>query len=282
MLLDLTSVSAEDIDTMRIYVKLVEGIRDFFSRTGFEKAVLGASGGIDSSLVACLAAEALEPRNVMLVSMPSHFNPSSDHGDAQALARNLGVSLELVPIRDLHVAFMHTFLGARGLDTYDNSVTDENVQARIRAVILMMYANDLPGMVLNTCNRSEDEVGYCTQYGDSIGSLAPLGKLWKGQVYELAHFINKYGNAPIPQSVIDKPPSAGLREGQLDTDELPPYPVLDGILQLVLSHLPQDIPSVAAIVDNVEGATEEIVRKVLRLHASSQWKRDQAPPAIEV
>lgn len=240
------------------------GIRDYVRKTGHKAVVVGLSGGIDSALVAALAVEAVGNENVVGVRMPSRF--SSDHSlnDAEVLARNLNIDLRTLAIDEAHQAFERTL--------QLNAIAGENIQARIRAVLLMAVSNNEGLLVLNTGNKSEVAVGYSTIYGDSIGAFAPLKDLYKTDVWKLASFINSYKSREvIPINSIQKPPSAELRPGQVDTDSLPDYQKLDDILrQLIENH---------ATVNEVvaAGFDRETVVKVDRMVRAAEWKRSQGP-----
>lgn len=252
---------------------LVTGIRDYFSKTGFKNAVIGLSGGIDSAVVACLAAEALGPRNVLGVSMPSQYSSGHSLTDAESLARSIGLEYRVHSLKFIYTTVLMelkpSFLGR------DPDTTEENMQARLRGVILMALANKRNGLVLTTGNKSELGVGYCTTYGDMVGALAPLGDVYKTRVYGLANFINSQKKW-IPESTITKPPSAELRPNQTDQDSLPPYDVLDRMLEMHFEGLAEEDDLVAA------GFDAEIVKKILRLVHTSEFKRRQAAPALKV
>jgi NAD+ synthase (glutamine-hydrolysing) len=196
------------------------GIRDYFKKTGFTKAFIGLSGGIDSALVAVLAAEALKPENVYGILMPSKYSSDGSIQDSKILADNLKIQSQQIAIEKI----LENFLGSAGLS--ELTLAEENLQARIRGSLLMALANENKALVLATGNKSEFAVGYSTLYGDMCGALAPIGDLWKTQVWELAKICPE-----IPQSIIDKPPSAELRPNQLDCDSLPDYALLDQILK---------------------------------------------------
>lgn len=251
---------------------LVTGIRDYFKKTGFKKAVLGLSGGIDSAVVACLAAEALGPRNVIGISLPSQYSSSHSLTDAEALARTIGLEYHVLSIKfPFTTLLMETKPAFAGLGA---DITEENMQARIRGLMLMAVSNKRGGLLLTTGNKSELGVGYCTTYGDMAGALGPLGDLYKTRVYELARHINAKHHW-IPESSITKPPSAELRPDQKDQDSLPPYDTLDAILEL---HF-EGSADVEEIVR--AGHDRELVKKVLHLVRISEFKRRQAAPVIK-
>ena len=254
---------------------LVLGLRDYARKTGFKSAVLGLSGGIDSALVCALAVEALGPQNVVGVGMPSRF--SSDHSinDARDLATNLGIEFRVVPIGDVHDAYEKLLLPEWPDKPRD--VTEENLQARVRGAILMAFSNKFGHLLLTTGNKSEIAVGYCTLYGDMCGGLAVISDVPKTMVWDLSRHMNKYaGRVLIPTNSIDKVPSAELRPGQTDQDSLPPYPILDAILERYV----EDERSASEII--ADGYDEATVRRVIKLIDRSEYKRRQAAPGLKV
>ena len=256
-----------------VYKALVTGIRDYFRKNGLYRAVLGLSGGIDSALVATLAVDALGAENVHGLLMPSQYSTDHSVKDAEDLAHNLGMSYDIVPIRPVFDAFRETLKPVFGDRAED--VTEENMQARVRGTLVMSYANKFGALALNTTNRSEAAMGYGTLYGDSCGSLAVIGDLYKTEVYQLSEWINRDG-IRIPQNTIDKAPSAELRPGQKDSDSLPDYDLLDAILNLYLDEsLCED-----EIVD--EGYDRETVQMVIRKVKQNEWKRLQFAPQLKV
>ncbi len=256
-----------------VYKALVTGIRDYFRKNGLYRAVLGLSGGIDSALVATLAVDALGAENVHGLLMPSQYSTDHSVKDAEDLAHNLGMSYDIVPIRPVFDAFREALKPVFGDRAED--VTEENMQARVRGTLVMSYANKFGALALNTTNRSEAAMGYGTLYGDSCGSLAVIGDLYKTEVYQLSEWINRDG-IRIPQNTIDKAPSAELRPGQKDSDSLPDYDLLDAILNLYLDEsLCED-----EIVD--EGYDRETVQMVIRKVKQNEWKRLQFAPQLKV
>lgn len=254
---------------------LVLGIRDYARKCGFQHAVLGLSGGIDSALVAALAAEALGPPQVHGVALPSRY--SSDHSiaDARALAENLGIRFSILPIEGPHAAFEQALAPVFAGRSPD--VTEENTQARIRGVILMALSNKFGGLLLTTGNKSELAVGYCTLYGDMCGGLAVISDVPKTTVYRLAQHINAAAGRPvIPERSLSKPPSAELRPNQTDQDTLPPYEVLDAILERYEERLESLEQIVAA------GFERDVVMRVVRLIHCSEYKRKQAAVGLKV
>jgi NAD+ synthase (glutamine-hydrolysing) len=254
---------------------LVLGLGDYFRKNGFSRAVLGLSGGIDSSLAAAVAVEALGPENVTGVLMPSRYTSDLSNTDAAALAKNLGIDTQTVPIGPAFDAYEGMLRDAfKGLP---QDVTEENLQSRIRGNILMALSNKFGWIVLSTGNKSEMSVGYSTLYGDSAGGFAVIRDVPKSLVYGVArHFNEKKNREVIPDSVLNKEPSAELREDQRDTDSLPPYDVLDPILE---AYIEQDM-GIAQIVDS--GFEEDDVRRIVQLVDRAEYKRRQAPTGIKV
>jgi len=257
-----------------VWLALVMGVRDYVRKCGFSKALVGLSGGIDSAVVAAIAVAALGKENVLGIGMPSEFSSSGSIGDARALAERLGIQFELIAIRDV-VSTMEMALQPL-FDGTPFGLAEENMQARIRGTLLMSVSNKFGHLVLTTGNKSEMSVGYCTLYGDMVGALAVIGDVWKTRVYDLARFINREGEV-IPQNTITKPPSAELRPDQKDTDSLPPYEVLDPILQAYVERY----ESANEIVER-QHADRERVEQVLRLVERSEYKRQQAAPVLKV
>ncbi|MFT5464983.1 MAG: NAD+ synthase (glutamine-hydrolyzing) [Verrucomicrobiales bacterium] len=252
---------------------LVLGVRDYVGKCGFKQVVLGLSGGIDSALTAAIAAEAIGPENVLGVMMPSQISSKGSVDDSVKLAKNLGIEIEKVPIGRSLNAMKASLKGAFG--DREEDVTEENLQARMRGMILMSISNKFGRLLLTTGNKSELAVGYCTIYGDMCGGLAVISDLPKGQVYALARWINRE-NEIIPWETIDKAPSAELRPDQKDQDTLPPYDVLDQILELLV----EQARSVKEVVN--KGFDEETVRWIARRVDLNEWKRQQAAPGIRV
>jgi len=256
-----------------IHDALVLGLKDFFYKSGFKKAILGLSGGIDSAIVAALACEALGASNVMGVLMPSVY--SSDHSlkDALDLAANTGCLHEIVPIKEAAEVFDKLLAPAFQGKEYD--LTEENIQARLRAVVLMAISNKHGYILLNTSNKSEAAVGYGTLYGDMAGALGVIGDVFKTKVYELAHYINRNGII-IPENTITKAPSAELRPDQKDSDSLPEYDLLDAVLH---RYIELEWSAKEIIADGYE---EALVRRILKLVVGAEFKRFQSPPILRV
>lgn len=258
-----------------IYNKLVEGVRENLHANGFTKAIVGLSGGIDSALVATIAVMALGKENVRGISMPSQYSSQHSQDDARVLAENLGIQFDVVPIKDCFEVLKKTL--APLFHGLQEGLAEENMQARLRGIILMSVSNKLGGMVLTTGNKSEASVGYCTLYGDTCGGLAVISDLYKGEVYKVSYWINEhFGKAIIPESTLTKAPSAELHPGQKDQDSLPPYEVLDEILKL---HVDDGLGAEAIVA---KGFDVETVRRVLKLVKNSAYKRLQMPPGLKV
>lgn len=260
----------EDIDW--IHQALVLGIKDYFRKTGFKKALVGLSGGIDSSVTAALAVDALGPANVLGISMPSRYSSPGSINDAGELAKNLGIEYRVIPVEKMFSAFLEK-LNPAGESLMD--LAEENIQARIRGSILMFVSNREGHLVLITGNKSEMAMGYSTLYGDMCGGLGVLADVPKVMVYQLAEYINRNG-CVIPQNVIDKPPSAELKPGQVDQDSLPPYEILDAVLE---AYIEQN-KSVSEIVGM--GYTRDVVESVIQKADRAEYKRQQAAPGIRV
>jgi len=252
---------------------LVLGLRDYMRKTGFERALLGLSGGIDSALVAVIAARAVGAANVLGVAMPSRFTSSMSDEDAATLARRLGIGFEVLPIEPAVDAVRRALSPLVGGD--HRGVTDENLQARVRGTLLMATSNRLGHLLLATSNKSELSVGYSTLYGDLCGGLAVIGDVPKSMVFRLAGQVNRAGEV-IPRRTIERPPSAELRDNQKDEDSLPPYPVLDRVLHdLVVERM--------GVREQVaRGSADGLVREVRRMLFAAEFKRRQAPPVLKV
>jgi NAD+ synthase (glutamine-hydrolysing) len=256
-----------------IHDALVIGIKDYFQKLGLKKVILGLSGGIDSAVVAVLAARALGPENVRVLLMPSQF--SSDHSvnDAKELAQNLNIQYDIIPIQGIYESYESTLKQHFWATKF--GIAEENLQARSRGMLLMAFSNKFGNILLNTSNKSEMAVGYGTLYGDMCGGLSVIGDVYKTEVFELARYMNKDGEV-IPENIITKPPSAELRPDQKDTDSLPEYDELDKILFEYIENRksPQDIIEM--------GVDEKLVRRVLRLVNINEFKRYQTAPVLRV
>jgi NAD+ synthase (glutamine-hydrolysing) len=260
-------------DEEAAYRALVLGLRDYAGKCGFSSIVLGLSGGIDSAVTACLAAEALGADRVHGVAMPSRYSLPESRADAEALARNLGIHFQVIPIDGMFQTSLEAL--APALENRPPDLTEENLQARIRGVVLMALSNKFNHLLLSTGNKSELAVGFCTLYGDMSGGLAILNDVPKTFVYRLAHYINR-DREIVPASTILRPPTAELRPDQLDADSLPPYDVLDAIVDAYVGrHL--DVDAIAAL-----GFDRAVVADVVRRINLSEYKRRQAAPGIKI
>jgi len=258
-----------------LWQAVVLGIRDFSRKCGFSTAVLGLSGGVDSALVAATAAEALGPENVTGLLMPSPYSPQSSLDDAWALAKNLGIAAHVLPITPMLAVYDQVFSGV--FPGGFAGLTEENIQARIRGGLLMAYSNRFGALLLSTGNKSEAAVGYGTLYGDLCGGLAPIADLYKFQVYALCRLHNAAKpQAAIPESILDKAPSAELRPGQKDSDSLPPYEILDPLLKDIV----ENGESFSRLVE--KGYDPLVAGEVLRLVRLAEFKRYQSPPALSL
>lgn len=256
-----------------VHDAIVSGIRDYFGKLGFRKAILGLSGGIDSAVVAVLAARALGNDNVRVLLLPSQFSSSHSITDARKLAENLGIQYDIIPIESIYNSYMEALRPHFWATEF--GLTEENLQARVRGMLLMAMSNKFGNILLNTSNKSEMAVGYGTLYGDMCGGLSVIGDLYKTEVFELAEYMNKDGEI-IPRNIITKPPSAELRHDQKDSDSLPEYDILDKILLQYIEYRksPQDIIEM--------GYEEQLVRRVLRLVNINEFKRHQVAPVLRV
>jgi NAD+ synthetase len=264
----------EEDDTAAAYRALVVGTRDYVRKCGFKKALVGLSGGIDSALVASIAKDALGAENVLAVGMPSPYSSQGSIDDSRQLAAHLGIRYEVIAISGLFAEYNRAleplFAGTKP-DT-----TEENLQSRIRGGLLMALSNKYSSLVLTTGNKSEMAVGYCTLYGDMVGALAVIGDLVKTRVYAVCRWLNRDGEV-IPGAILEKPPSAELRPDQKDTDSLPPYEVLDPILEAYVERY--ETPEQIA---QAHGFPLELVQQVVRLVERSEYKRQQAAPVLKV
>jgi NAD+ synthase (glutamine-hydrolysing) len=283
----LRAVSPQGLPTLEFYrEQIVLGLRDYARRCGFTRVVVGSSGGIDSALTLVLAVQALGAHNVGAVTMPSRFSSVGSVDDSVTLCRNLGIELVTHPIAELVAAYASQF--ERSFGTPLKGLALENLQARIRGTVLMEHSNSFGALLLTTGNKSEISVGYCTLYGDTNGGLGLIGDLYKTEVFALSRHLNeRAGRELIPAAIIDKPPSAELAPDQKDTDSLPPYPVLDEVLKMLieghrLARWEYDEASafVASLRATAEGAA--LIERVRGMIARNEYKRRQAPPIIRV
>jgi NAD+ synthase/NAD+ synthase (glutamine-hydrolysing) len=281
----LAPVPATGLPLMEFYrSQIVLGLSDYIRHCGFTKVVVGSSGGLDSALVLALAAEAINPENVIAITLPSRFSSLGSVSDSATLCRNLGVKLFEHPIRDLVATYEQGFNSAFGEPL--KKLTLENLQARVRGTVLMEYSNQFGALLLTTGNKSETSIGYCTLYGDTNGSLAPIGDLYKTEVIKLSQHINETaGRELIPEAIINKPPSAELAPGQKDSDSLPPYPVLDTILKTLNEggHLcigEQDETEAAwnKLTETKDGTA--LIARVQQMIWKSEFKRRQSAPVL--
>ncbi|QGW81998.1 NAD+ synthase [Variovorax paradoxus] len=280
-------VAPEGLPALEFYrQQIVLGLRDYARRCGFRQAVVGSSGGIDSALTLALAVEALGAENVVGITMPSSFSSEGSVSDSEALCRNLGVPLKHHAIAGIVSQFTQGFESALGGEL--RGVALENLQARVRGTILMEYSNSFGHLLLTTGNKSEISVGYCTLYGDTNGGLGLIGDLYKTEVFALSRHLNETaGREIIPQAIIDKEPSAELAPGQKDVDSLPPYPVLDQILKLLIegSRLAQhEYQEARAFVDTLraQASGEALLERIRGMVARNEYKRRQSPPIVRV
>ena len=257
-----------------VYAALVLGTRDYVTKCGFKKVIVGLSGGIDSALTAVIAADAVGPEDVIGVGMPGPYSSQGSIDDARALAQNLGIRFESLSINDVFESYRKTLHGV--FAGYKEDLTEENLQSRARGTMLMALSNKFGALVLSTGNKSEIGVGYCTLYGDMVGGLAVISDVPKTLVYRLSHYVNTQ-RPVIPAASLEKPPSAELRPDQKDSDSLPPYDVLDAILEDYVeeSHSPEQIAA-------DRGFDVNLVHRVVRMVERTEYKRQQAAPGIKI
>jgi NAD+ synthase (glutamine-hydrolysing) len=261
-------------DEASVYSALVLGTRDYMQKCGFKTAVIGLSGGIDSALTAVIAADAVGPKNVVGVGMPGPYSSQGSIDDARTLAKNLGIRFELISINPAYEAYREMLRGV--FTSQKEDITEENLQSRARGMVLMALSNKFGGIVLSTGNKSELAVGYCTLYGDMAGGLAVISDVPKTLVYRLSAYVNSL-RPVIPQNTLEKPPSAELRPNQKDSDSLPPYEILDAVLEDYVedSHSTQQIAA-------DRGFDIEVVRRIVRMVDRVEYKRQQAAPGIKI
>jgi NAD+ synthase (glutamine-hydrolysing) len=257
-----------------VYAALVLGTRDYVRKCGFSKVIIALSGGIDSALTAAIAVDALGKENVTGVAMPSQYSSEHSIADARELAANLAIRFEIVPISPIFDSYRKALSGV--FSGLPDDVAEENIQSRIRGNIVMAMSNKFGHLVLTTGNKSEVAVGYCTLYGDMVGGLGVISDVPKTMVYQLSHYVNSRRRV-IPQSTIEKPPSAELRPGQKDSDTLPPYEILDNILEDYV----EDYHSAEQIAEQ-RSYDVKVVRDVIRMIERSEYKRQQAAPGLKI
>ncbi len=261
-------------ETVATWSALVLGTRDYVRKCGFKKVLVGLSGGIDSALVAAIAVEALGVENVVGIGMPSEYSSLGSIADARKLAKNLGIRFELLPIHEVFAQYQHVLKPLFAGTPF--GLAEENLQARIRGSLLMALSNKFGALVLTTGNKSEMSVGYCTLYGDMVGALAVIGDVFKTRVYSLSRYANREREI-IPQATLEKPPSAELRPEQKDSDSLPPYDVLDPILDAYVERYCS-----AEQIAEEQNLDVALVRSVQKLVEQSEYKRQQAAPVLKV
>ena len=261
-------------DEASVYGALVLGTRDYIQKCGFQKAIIGLSGGIDSALTAAIAADAVGAENVIGVGMPGPYSSQGSIDDARTLAKNLGIRFELLSINQAYEAYRETLRDV--FSGYAEDVTEENLQSRARGMILMALSNKFGAIVLSTGNKSELGVGYCTLYGDMVGGLAVISDVPKTLVYRVSEYVNSRRQV-IPRATLEKPPSAELRANQKDSDSLPPYDILDAVLE---DYVEDSHPAERIAADR--GIDIEVVRRVIRLVDRAEYKRQQAAPGLKI
>lgn len=260
--------------TRMVYEAACLGLRDYFHKNGYRKACVGLSGGIDSAVVACIAVGALGKENVRVLLMPSPFTPNDSVEDAKRLAENLGVEYSVLPIIQAYNAMVSTLQPVIGGTEFD--ATEENIQTRIRTTMLMALQNKTGYMLLNSSNKSENALGWCTLYGDTAGTFSPTGDLYKGEIYDLARYINSAFGNPIPDVIIDKEPSSELRPDQKDSDFLPHYEVIDAILFRMIEKKQHREEIINAGFDSA------VVEKIHKMVMENEKKRYQFPPVLRL
>lgn len=260
--------------TRLVYEAARCGLRDFFLKNGYRKACIGLSGGIDSAVVACLAADALGRENVRALLMPSQFSSDLSVEDAKELAENLGIEYNVIPITEIYKSVVDTLTPVIGGRDFDS--TEENIQTRIRTILLMAVQNKTDYVLLNSSNKSENALGLCTLYGDTAGAFSPTGDLYKSEMYDVARYINRTFDNPIPESILDKEPSSELHPNQKDSDILPPYEVVDAILYRMIEEGQHREEIVNA------GFDSEVVEKIHSMIMRNEKKRYQFPPVLRL
>ena len=260
--------------TRMVYQAACLGLRDYFHKNGYKKACVGLSGGVDSSVVACLAVGALGKENVKGLMMPSHFSSDESVEDAKALAENLGIEYSVLPIAEAYTAIMDTLKPVTGGTEFD--ATEENIQSRIRTVLLMALQNKDGYVLLNSSNKSENAIGWCTLYGDTAGAFSVTGDLYKSEIYDLARYINSRFDNVIPEIILKKEPSSELRPNQKDSDILPPYEVIDAILYRMIEEGQHREEIINA------GFDSQVVEKIHSMVMQNVKKRYQYPPVLRL
>ena len=260
--------------TRLVYEAARCGLRDFFLKNGYRKACIGLSGGIDSAVVACLAADALGHENVRALLMPSQFSSDLSVEDAKELAENLGIEYNVIPITEIYKSVVDTLTPVIGGRDFDS--TEENIQTRIRTILLMAVQNKTDYVLLNSSNKSENALGLCTLYGDTAGAFSPTGDLYKSEMYDVARYINRTFGNPIPESILDKEPSSELHPNQKDSDILPPYEVVDAILYRMIEEGQHREEIVNAGFDSA------VVEKIHSMIMRNEKKRYQFPPVLRL
>ena len=260
--------------THMVYHAAVCGLRDFFHKNGYTKAGVGLSGGIDSAVVACLAVAALGKENVRALLMPSPFSPDMSVEDAKALAEKLGIEYNVIPISEVYESMLNTLKPVIGGTEFD--FTEENIQTRIRTVLLMALQNKTGYMLLNSSNKSENALGLCTLYGDTAGAFSPTGDIYKSEMYDIARYINRISGDVIPENILTKEPSSELHIGQKDSDILPPYEVVDAILYRMIEESQHREEIINA------GFDSEVVEKIHAMIMRNEKKRYQFPPVLRL
>jgi NAD+ synthase (glutamine-hydrolysing) len=263
----------DELEQMRVALEL--GLSDYVRKNGFREVVVGVSGGIDSALVAALAAEALGPERVHCVSMPSRFSSEGTRGDAQKLAESLGSEFREIPIEPMVETYLEAL--AHSFQGFEPDLTEENLQARIRGTLLMALSNKFGWLLVATGNKSEMSVGYATLYGDMAGGFALLKDVFKTDVFRLSIYLNEHaGRELIPRTIIERAPSAELRADQLDEDSLPPYPQLDRVLE---GYVEED-----RSIDELssDGIDPDVVQRAVAMIDRAEYKRRQAPPGVRL
>ncbi len=262
------------MDVATTYLIIIKGLKEYFIKSGFKKAVIGLSGGIDSSLSTLLITDSIGRENLFPIFMPSEFTLKTSKKNSYKLCENL--NLELMEINITGIFDKYLEILSNKFIIKKINVPEENLQARIRGNILMYFANREQALVIGTGNRSEILTGYCTLYGDTVGAIAPIGDLYKTEVYEMANWINRRRNNIIPPSILKEKPSAELNVNQLDEDELHPYKILDPILKLYVD----EGKSIEEIVN--AGFKKEVVRDIIRRVKANEFKRQQLPSVIKI